>query len=180
MSRRRSIRSAASDQGHVGKARPTSAVHFCATSDYPDAFGQARVRAYGFPGIRQTRWIVGRQQLTVDDVRAGTKFSDAVARTAWPIELHDQVDGHIWEPCERRPRALCAVRQPRPRRGRQHRRRRALHRGGPRPHSRPCGSWGRASRWGPRPRHGARSRRRGSVHQIDVAALRQRVRDNVD
>ena len=31
--------------------------------EFPDCFGKCRVRAYGFPGIRQTRWIVGRQQL---------------------------------------------------------------------------------------------------------------------
>ena len=31
-------------------------------------------------------------------MRAGTKFSDAVARTAWPIELHDRADSYIWEP----------------------------------------------------------------------------------
>ena len=38
--------------------------------EFPGCFGKSRVRAYGLPGIRQTRWIVGRQQLTVDDVRA--------------------------------------------------------------------------------------------------------------
>jgi 2-polyprenyl-6-methoxyphenol hydroxylase-like FAD-dependent oxidoreductase len=64
--------------------------------EFPDCFGQYRVRAYGFPGIRQTRWIVGRQQLTVDDVRAGTHFPDAVGRTAWPIELHGHGSGHRW------------------------------------------------------------------------------------
>jgi hypothetical protein len=64
--------------------------------EFPGCFGKSRVRAYGFPGIRQTRWIVGRQQLTVDDVRAGTRFPDAIARTAWPIELHDHGTGHHW------------------------------------------------------------------------------------
>jgi len=67
-------------------------------TEYPATFGNARVRAYGFPGIRQTRWIKGRQQLTVEDVRGGTKFPDAVARTGWPIELHDRADGYVWEP----------------------------------------------------------------------------------
>jgi FAD dependent oxidoreductase len=33
----------------------------------------------------------------VDEVRAGTAFPDAVARTAWPIELHDRSDGYVWE-----------------------------------------------------------------------------------
>src|SRR5215510_934055 len=70
----------------------------CSSDLYPEAFGQARVRSYGLPGIRQTRWIKGRTQLTVDDVRAGTKFADAIARTAWPIELHDRPEGYVWEP----------------------------------------------------------------------------------
>ena len=88
---------AASRNALLGKAQADKVLHFL-KSEYPDAFGQARVRNYGLPGIRQTRWIVGRQQLTVEDVRAGTTFSDAIARTAWPIELHDRADGYIWEP----------------------------------------------------------------------------------
>jgi FAD-dependent oxidoreductase family protein len=66
-------------------------------AEFPLAFGQARVRAYGFPGRRQTRWIKGRHQLATDEVRAGIRFADAVARTAWPIELHDRSDGYVWE-----------------------------------------------------------------------------------
>lgn len=85
----------ASIKGIDGKDQADRAVTFL-RKEFPECFGNARVRAYGFPGIRQTRWIVGRQQLTVDDVRAGTKFPDAVARTAWPIELHDHGSGHQW------------------------------------------------------------------------------------
>ena len=66
-------------------------------AEFPKAFGAARVRAYGYPGRRQTRWIKGRHQLTADQVRHGTWFEDAVARTAWPIELHDRSDGYVWE-----------------------------------------------------------------------------------
>jgi 2-polyprenyl-6-methoxyphenol hydroxylase-like FAD-dependent oxidoreductase len=66
-------------------------------AEFPQAFGNARVRAYGLPGRRQTRWIKGRHQLTTDEVRNGTRFEDAVARTAWPIELHDRSDGYVWE-----------------------------------------------------------------------------------
>ncbi len=80
-----------------GKAQADRVVAFL-RAEFPAAFGKARVRAYGFPGIRQTRWIVGRQQLSVDDVRAGTRFPDAIARTGWPIELHDRVEGYIWQP----------------------------------------------------------------------------------
>jgi hypothetical protein len=66
-------------------------------AEFPKAFGDARVRAYGFPGRRQTRWIQGDHQLTVEEVRNGTRFHDAVARTAWPVELHDRADGYVWE-----------------------------------------------------------------------------------
>jgi hypothetical protein len=66
-------------------------------AEFPKAFGEARVRAYGYPGRRQTRWIRGRHQLSTDEVRGGTRFGDAVARTAWPIELHDRADGYVWE-----------------------------------------------------------------------------------
>src|SRR2546423_2734473 len=79
-----------------GKEQADRAVAFL-RAEYPAAFGAARIRTYGALGIRQTRWIVGRQQLTVEDVRAGRTFPDAVARTGWPIELHDTPQGHVWE-----------------------------------------------------------------------------------
>jgi FAD dependent oxidoreductase len=79
-----------------GKAQADAAIALL-RAEFPKAFGEARVRAYGFPGRRQTRWIKGRHQLTLDEVRAGTRFDDAVGRTAWPIELHDRADGYVWE-----------------------------------------------------------------------------------
>jgi flavin-dependent dehydrogenase len=88
---------AASCNALLGKAMADDVVRFLKT-EYPGTFAGARVRAYGFPGIRQTRWIEGCQHLTVDDVRTGTKFPDAVARTGWPIELHDRPEGTVWEP----------------------------------------------------------------------------------
>jgi hypothetical protein len=169
---------AASSNALLGKAQADKVLHFL-KSEYPDAFGQSRVRSYGLPGIRQTRWIVGRQQLTVEDVRAGTKFSDAVARTAWPIELHDRPDGYIWEPfsddhmhyvpfgslvpaeadnivaagrcIDGDNAALSSVRV-----------------------MGPCIAMGAAAA------HALDLAGSGSVQQIDVAALRQRVRDNVE
>jgi hypothetical protein len=39
-------------------------------------------------GVRQTRQVVGREILINDDVVEGRKSPDAVARSAWPIELH--------------------------------------------------------------------------------------------
>jgi hypothetical protein len=79
-----------------GKAQADRVVEFL-RKEYPAAFGNARVRAYGFPGRRQTRWIAGTHQLTTDEVRSGVRFDDAVARTSWPIELHDRIDGYVWE-----------------------------------------------------------------------------------
>ena len=169
---------AASRNALLGKAQADKVLHFL-KSEYPDAFGQARVRSYGLPGIRQTRWIVGRQQLTVEDVRAGTTFSDAIARTAWPIELHDRPDGYIWEPfsddhvhyvpfgslvpaeadnivaagrcIDGDNAALSSVRV-----------------------MGPCIAMGAAAA------HALDLAGSGSVQQIDIAALRRRVRDNVE
>lgn len=67
-------------------------------SEYPQVYSQARVRAYALPGIRQTRWIVGQHHLTTDEVRAATRFADAVAQTSWPVELHGDAKGYQWEP----------------------------------------------------------------------------------
>ena len=87
---------AASRNALLGKNEADRVVAFM-RAEYPEVFAKARVRSYGFPGIRQTRWIVAAHQLKVDEVRAGVRFPDAVARTAWPIELHDRVEGYVWE-----------------------------------------------------------------------------------
>jgi hypothetical protein len=88
---------AASQKALEGKSQADKAFNYL-KSEYPEAFADANIRSYGLPGIRQTRWIVGSQQLTIDDVRNGTKFKDAIARTSWPIELHDREEGYVWEP----------------------------------------------------------------------------------
>jgi hypothetical protein len=161
-----------------GKVQADRAVAFL-RGEYPAAFGKARIRTYGALGIRQTRWIMGRQQLTVEDVRAGRNFPDAVARTGWPIELHDTPQGHVWEPfgddhlhyvpmgslvspaCDNLVAAgrcidgdvaaLSSVRV-----------------------MGPCIAMGAAAA------HALDLAGAGSVHQIDNAALRARVRDNVE
>jgi hypothetical protein len=79
-----------------GKTQADRCIEFL-KNEFPACFGNSRVRAYGNPGIRQTRWIAGRHQLTLDEVRNGTKFEDAVARTAWPVELHDHGSGYVWQ-----------------------------------------------------------------------------------
>jgi hypothetical protein len=87
----------ASRVGIEGKAQADRTMAFL-KGEFPEAFGEARVRAYGLPGVRQTRWIVGTHHLTVDEVRQGVKFEDAIARTAWPLEQHHHVEGYVWEP----------------------------------------------------------------------------------
>jgi len=65
--------------------------------EYSNIFGSARVRTYGNPGIRQTRWIVGQRQLSLDDIRKGDRPVDAAARCAWCVELHDTKETVYWE-----------------------------------------------------------------------------------
>lgn len=79
-----------------GKEQADRAVSFL-RNEFPEAFGKATVRLYGFPGRRQTRWIAAEHQLTVDEVRTGHRFEDSIARTAWPVELHDRPEGYVWE-----------------------------------------------------------------------------------
>lgn len=146
---------------------------------FPECFGRARVRAYGLPGIRQTRWIVGRHQLTLDEVRAGHRHADAIGRTAWPVELHDTGAGYKWQTFPRDHvhyiplgslvladgdnvvaagrcidadlAALSSVRV-----------------------MGPCMAMGAAAA------HALDLAGSGSVHQIDVAALQRRLVDNLD
>lgn len=79
-----------------GKEQADRALEFL-RAEFPQAFGRARIRAYGLLGIRQTRWIVGTHQLTVGEVRAATQFPDAVARCSWPLEQHHNREGYVWE-----------------------------------------------------------------------------------
>jgi hypothetical protein len=40
-------------------------------------------------GVRETRRIIGDYQLTVDDVLGARKFDDAIARGAYPVDIHN-------------------------------------------------------------------------------------------
>ena len=80
----------------TGKDQADKVVHFL-KQEYPANFSHANVRTYGQTGIRQTRWISGCTQLSLNDVRTGKRFDDAIARTAWPVELHNDEGGYIWE-----------------------------------------------------------------------------------
>ena len=41
-------------------------------------------------GVRESRRVIGRYQLTRDDVLSGRKFDDGAARASWPIELWEE------------------------------------------------------------------------------------------
>ena len=66
-------------------------------AEFAPIFAHARVRAYGNPGLRQTRWIVGARQLSVEDIRKAGRPADAAARCAWWVELHDTRERVHWE-----------------------------------------------------------------------------------
>ena len=66
-------------------------------AEFPAIFADARVRVYGNPGLRQTRWIVASRQLTVDDIRKAERPADAAARCAWWVELHNTAELVHWE-----------------------------------------------------------------------------------
>lgn len=53
-------------------------------------FARARIAATGTQiGIRESRRIVGRYTLTAQDVLEARRFDDAVARSAYPIDVHN-------------------------------------------------------------------------------------------
>ena len=79
-----------------GRRQADNVIRFLRT-EFPDIFRHAQVRAYGNPGLRQTRWIVGRKQLTLDEIRRRCAPADAAARCAWWVELHNAPDLVHWE-----------------------------------------------------------------------------------
>jgi hypothetical protein len=79
-----------------GRRQADNVIRFL-RAEFPAIFRDAQVRVYGNPGLRQTRWIVGRTQLTLDDIRSGERPADAAARCAWWVELHNAPDLVHWE-----------------------------------------------------------------------------------
>lgn len=79
-----------------GKEQADRTLNFL-RGEFPKAFAQSRIRAYGLLGIRQTRWIVGAHHLTTEEVRSAVQFEDAVARCSWPLEQHHNREGYVWE-----------------------------------------------------------------------------------
>jgi len=86
----------ASKTAHIGRDQVDRGIRLL-RDEFPDIFGNISVRSYGFPGIRQTRWIKAKHHIVVDEVVGQVKYPDAIARTAWPIELHNAPEGFVWE-----------------------------------------------------------------------------------
>ena len=146
--------------------------------ELPEAFREAKVAVYGNAGLRQTRTVVGRSHVTVQDIATGRRPPDAVARTAWPIELHGEMAGADWtlfgenhihyipfgamlpeglhnvvvagRCIDAEPAALASLRV-----------------------MGPCFAMGRAAA------AAAHLNASGSLHQIDIAALQEAVKDNL-
>jgi 2-polyprenyl-6-methoxyphenol hydroxylase-like FAD-dependent oxidoreductase len=87
---------AAAQMVFEGRRQADNVIKFL-RAEFPDIFRDAQVRTYGNPGLRQTRWIVGGTQLSLDDIRSGTRPADAAARCAWWVELHNAPDLVHWE-----------------------------------------------------------------------------------
>jgi hypothetical protein len=79
-----------------GRRQADNVIRFL-RAEFPRIFANATIRTYGNPGIRQTRWIVGSKQLTVDEIRKGERPADAAARCAWWVELHNAKETVHWE-----------------------------------------------------------------------------------
>lgn len=167
----------ASRMGQIGKEQVDRGIELL-RREYPDFFGNITVRSYGFPGIRQTRWLKAKHHITTDEVINQVKYPDAIARTAWPIELHNAPEGFVWETFDEDhthyvpfsamvsaesdnlvvvgrcidgdPAALSSVRV-----------------------MGPCMAQGMAAA------HALDLAGSGSVHQIDITALQERVSDNL-
>jgi FAD dependent oxidoreductase len=57
---------------------------------YVPGFEKAYVMQSGVNvGVRETRRVLGEYQLTADDVLSARKFDDAVARGAYPVDIHN-------------------------------------------------------------------------------------------
>ena len=79
-----------------GRTQADNVIRFL-RAEFPEIFANAQGPHVRHPGIRQTRWIAGRRQLTLDDIRKGDRPADAAARCAWWVELHDAKDLVHWE-----------------------------------------------------------------------------------
>lgn len=77
-----------SDAEPVGRAQIAEYARFL--RERVPGFGRARIiETAAELGIRQTRSIRGRYRLTTADVAGCRKFERAVARSAWPVEVHE-------------------------------------------------------------------------------------------
>ena len=57
---------------------------------YVPGFEQSYVVQSGVQvGVRETRRLIGEYQLNVDDVLVARKFDDAIARCAYPVDIHN-------------------------------------------------------------------------------------------
>jgi len=79
-----------------GRRQADNVIRFL-RSEFPAIFANARIRVYGNPGLRQTRWIEGTRQLTLADIRKAERPADAAARCAWWVELHSSKELVHWE-----------------------------------------------------------------------------------
>lgn len=61
--------------------------------EYVPGFEDAYFMASAFPGVRETRHIVGLYEVSDDDVKQGRKQDDTVGQVCFPVDIHDPDTG---------------------------------------------------------------------------------------
>lgn len=56
-------------------------------------FEKAYFMASAFPGVRETRHVVGHYEISDEDVRNGTKHDDGIGQVCFPVDIHDPDTG---------------------------------------------------------------------------------------
>jgi hypothetical protein len=58
---------------------------------YVPGFEESYVQQTGQVGVRETRRIIGEYVLTAEDILSARRFDDAIARNAYPMDIHNPV-----------------------------------------------------------------------------------------
>jgi FAD dependent oxidoreductase len=97
-----------------GRSIATSLTQWLAAN--AEGFSKAWIAAWPVrAGIRESRRIIGRHVLDVEELLSGIEHEDSIALATWPVELREKATGPRWRfPLENKPghiplRALCSA-----------------------------------------------------------------------
>jgi len=79
----------------TGRATAKALVAWLA--EIQEGFANAHVTAWPTrAGVRESRRVVGRYELSTEDVLEGREFADSIALATWPMELREKATGPKW------------------------------------------------------------------------------------